>query len=471
MSRLMNHGLVLISPMVLVRLLSVEDFGRYREFLIYTTILASVAAFGVNSSLLRFVPHRPEQRWRFVNQALVITATSSIVVLGVTALLNAVFDGALVGEYMPPLALYVGFFVNFDYWEQLWLAERRAAAVFGYTSGRLLARLTVVIAAAALTGDLGVIIWSLVALEAVRLAASILAWSRLRQPVQGPLPGSWSEQLRFCLPVGGASVLMTFNKSLGSLFVAKMMGPVGLAHYAIGTYVQPVITVLRDSMSDALLPEMAARQPGERSDPLHMWRRMTIAAAIALIGAAVVLMRFAELIVVTLFSEEYRPAVIVFQIYLLVLVREIMDFAVPLRAISRTAPIMRGNLLSLCVNTVLLLLLLPRVGVAGAAAAFVAARSAEALYLGLQTARAYGIRPRALADWRGLGKVGLAAGLASVTLYGSFWTDALGLLGVMAGGACFLLAYLALLVWLRVPEAQALLGRLQQLGRSFHASA
>ena len=63
---------------------------------------------------------------------------------------------------------------------------------------------------------------------------------------------------------------------------------------------------------------------------------MTIVAAILLIPAAVLLARFADTIVVTLFSEEYRLAVPVFQIYLLVLFREIVDFAV--RCARSTGP-------------------------------------------------------------------------------------------------------------------------------------
>ncbi|MGH8185295.1 MAG: hypothetical protein ACREUC_01930, partial [Steroidobacteraceae bacterium] len=51
---------MLISPIILTRLLSVADFGRYREFLLYATIMTGIAAFGINSSLLRFVPARPE---------------------------------------------------------------------------------------------------------------------------------------------------------------------------------------------------------------------------------------------------------------------------------------------------------------------------------------------------------------------------------------------------------------------------
>ena len=96
-TRLMNKGLLIITPIVLVRLLSVEDFGRYREFLVYTGLLTVVAAFGIPGSLLRFVPENPAFGWRFVNQAAWMTFAGSLLVAGGTLLLNAFFPGQVVG--------------------------------------------------------------------------------------------------------------------------------------------------------------------------------------------------------------------------------------------------------------------------------------------------------------------------------------------------------------------------------------
>jgi O-antigen/teichoic acid export membrane protein len=460
-TRLMNQGLLLISPILLTRLLSVEEFGQYREFLLYASVLEVIAALNIFTSLLRFVAHQPEHRQQFVDQALVMTLSTSTLVLAGTAVLNWFFDGALVGDYMLPLGMFIFFYVNFDYWESLWLAQRRVGAVFAYTTGRLIARMVTVVTAAWLSSDVQVIIWSLVTLEVVRFLASLFMWARHRQRGQRRLESGWREQLRFCGPSGAAHVLVGLNKSMSSLVVAKLLGPIALAHYTIGTYMRPIITVLRNSLSDALLPEMSSQQRShQRGDSLVLWRRMTVVAAILLVPAAVLLARFADTIVVTLFSEEYRTAVPVFQIYLLVLFREIFDFGVPLRAINRTAPLMYGNLVSLVANAVFLAILLPTVGLLGAAAAFIIARMIEALYQGQQTAKAYGIAARELVKWSDVGKVALAAALASITLATSLWTSTMGLFGVVAAGCCFMAVYVPLLLLLRVPEALMLKERL-----------
>ena len=461
-TRLMNQGLILISPMLLTRLLSVQEFGEYREFLLYASILEVIAGFNIFTSLLRFVAHQPEHRQQFVDQALLMTFTTSLLVIGGTAVLNWVFDGAVVGHYMLPLGVFIFVYVNLDYWENMWLAQRRVGAVFAYTSSRLAARIVTVVTAAWLSSDVQVIIWSLVTLEAVRFVASLIAWARYRQRGPWRLESGWREQLRFCGPTGAAHVLTGLNRSLAALYVAKLLGAVGLAHYAIGTYIRPVIVVLRNSLSDALLPEMASQlRSGEHADSLLPWRRITVVAAILMIPAAVLLGRFADTIVMTLFGEEYRLAVPVFQIYLLVLLREIFDFAVPLRAINQTASLLYGNIVSIVVNAIFLAILLPTIGLLGAALATIIARIVEALYLARETARIYGIPARELFQWCDIGKVSLAAALASITLVGSFWTSTMGLFGTIAAGCCYLILYVPLLLVLRVPEALLLKDRVQ----------
>lgn len=460
---------MLISPIILTRLLSVADFGRYREFLLYAMVLTGIAAFGINSSLLRFIPARPELGWRFVNQSVLMTLVTSTSIAAAVLCANWLFGGRVLGDYAVPVAIYVVLFVNFDFWEFLWIAEKRPLRVWSYTTGRLAARITVVVTAAALTRDVTVVVHSLIALELVRVLVSIGAWRARDRRSHAAGEGSWREQLEYCVPYGASLILVLLNKSMGNLFVAKLMGPVALAHYSIGTYVQPVVTTLRNSLSDVLLGEMAAQRPDARIDRLALWRRSTVVTAILLFPCGVVLARFAEIIVVTLFSDAYREAALVFQLYLLVLIRDSMDFAVPLRAANRTTPILRSNLVAIVLNAGLLALLLPLWGLAGAVIAFVASRIVEGGYLASQTMRAYGVRLSQLADWADLLKVAVAATLAAVVLYGSFWTDVLGFFGVLVAALLYLLAFVGLLWLLRVPDLARLLRHMLGFSRSLLA--
>lgn len=457
----MNYGLVLISPMILVRLLTVEAFGLYREFLVYTTLLGGIAAFGINSSLLRFVPNNPDSYWRFVNQASAMTLASSVLVISVTLALDAALGGKVVGEFAVPLALYVLLFVNLDFWEFLWLAEKRSSAVLRYTTARLVARIIVVTTSAALTRDVETIIWSLVCLEAVRLAISAIGWRARGRKLQIDGSPQWREQLRYCVPFGAALVVTYINKSMGALFVAKLMGPAALAQFTIGTYLQPVIGTVRNSLSDVVLPAMSERKSGAPQDRLRLWQRTTVVTAIILFGASVLLARFAEIIVVTLFSETYLPAVALFQLYLITFLREALDFGVPLRAINRNTPILHGSLVSFVIRLSLMASLIPLLSLQGAVIAMVASRLCEGAYLAVQTARAFDIPLRSLAPWADLLKILAAAALSGVVLFGGFWTEWLGVFGVVPAGALYALIYMLLLTRCDIPEVGLLLQKLR----------
>lgn len=457
----MNYGLVLISPMVLVRLLAPEDFGRYREFLVYVTLLAGISAFGINSSLLRFVPENPRSTVRFVNHSIVMTLMSSILVTGSALLLNALFQGQLIEAFAVPVALYVLLSVNLDFWEFLWLAEKRGSAVLRYTTARLLARMVVVIAAAALTKDVTTIIWALIWLEAIRLAICAFAWYRRAGEGASQERVSWREQWEYCLPYGAALVVVTLSKSMGPLFVAKMMGPIALAQFVIGTYLQPVIAVVRNSLSDVVLPEMASKRSEDPAERLKLWRSSTVVTAIFLFSASVVLARFADVLIVTLFSETYRPAVIVFQIFLLVFLRETVDLGIPLRALGRNGPILHGNLISFVLRAGLLVIMIPRWGLVGAVTAVVISRFVEGAYLVVQLARAYETSVRALLPWGDLFKILIAAIVAGLVLLGDFWTEHLGIFALAPAGLLYLIVFVSLLAPLRIPEVAMLLSRLR----------
>jgi O-antigen/teichoic acid export membrane protein len=413
-------------------------------------------------SLLRFAAQQPQFRWRYVDQVLLLTFASSVIAIGCFALLNELFPGAFMGEFMLPIALYVLFFVNFDFWEQLWLTEGRTGAVFALNTGRLIARVSVVTIAAAITSDADTVIWSLIVFEGLRVATSGVCWFRQRDPRVPKVTGSWREQLQFSLPVAGTSIVMTINRTMGSLYVSHELGPVGLAQYAIGTYVAPFVTILRNSMSDVLLPDMSAEMAKQNAS-LHKWKAMTVMAAILLVPVAVGVGRFAEIFVTTFFSEQYRAAVGVFQIYLLTLIREIIDFPVVLRAMNRTSPVMTSNFISMVFNALLLVLLLPRYGIVGSAIAFVIAQTIEGIYLGWRTLRISQLTLKEMARWGDLGKVFLAALLACVVILPSFWTNVLGFAGALLAGVIFLIVYGAILIALRIPEAVAILAQVRRV--------
>jgi O-antigen/teichoic acid export membrane protein len=464
LSRLANYGLLLISPIILVRLLAVGDFGRYREFLVYSSVLASIAAFNITTSLLYFVPADPQRSWQYVRQAVQLTVLTSFSVVVCVVIADLATGGTVIGKQLWPVVLYVLVFTNIDFWESLWLATRRPIAVIAYTTGRLVSRMLVVICLAYYFRQVETVIWGLIALESVRLVASAVAW-KLAAPKEGtpvPQPGDWGRMLHFCLPIGGSNLLTMSNRYAASIFVAKAMGPVALAHYTIGTYVEPIIITLRNSLSDALLPAIVDRGTRSKAEGVALWQRGTVMAAILLLPIGCLIERYAYTLITSVFSLTYQAAVPVLRIFLLVLIRECFDFPMALKAINKTRYFLYGDVAAIAVNLALLVALVPTWGLVGVTTAYVISSWLQGLYLGWCTTRFYGIPARKFIPWAELSKVILAAALPLALTYGSYMTDHYKLFGVMLGSLLYVPAYALLLRLFHVREAHILFERIRE---------
>ncbi len=462
LSRFANYGLLLISPIILVRLLTVGEFGRYREFLVYSSVLASIATFSI-PSLMYFVPANPARSWQYVRQTVQLTALTSFAVVLCVVIADLAAGGAVIGKQLWPVAIYVLVLTNVDFWEHLWLATQRPIAVFSYTSGRLVSRMLVVITLAYFFHQVKAVLWGLIALESVRLLASAVAWKLAAPKASGlaPEPGEWRRMLHFCLPMGASTLLSMSNRYAAFVFIVKTMGPVALAHYTIGTYVEPIIVTLRNSLSDTLLPAIVNRGKRSRGEAVTLWQRGTVIAAILLLPIGCLIERYADTLIVTVFSGAYHAAVPVLRIFLIVLVRECFDFPMALKAINKTRYILYADVAAIVINLALLVALVPTWGLVGATTAYVISTGLQSVYLGWCTTQYYEIPVRVFIPWAEMSKVVLAAALPLALTYGSHMTDHFKLFGVIMGSMLYLSAYALLLRLFHVREAHTLFERVR----------
>jgi O-antigen/teichoic acid export membrane protein len=461
-ARFANYGLVLISPIILVRILSVEQFGQYRQFVVYATFLQMFAAFSFTESLLYFVPSYAKSVWRIANQTNLLTACSSMVVVAALILLDLSLRHAVVGPYLWPLVAYVLLFVNLDFWEYFLLAVHRPAAVFVYTSGRLMARMATVIVVALVTSNVSAIIWALVGVEAVRIGIACIFWRRMdRSTNEPPIANVWREQLRYCMGTGFAMLLTAANRSLGNVAVARLLGPVALAQYTIGTYADYFYFAVGTSIALVLLAEMVRRNTESRGSALLLWQKTTVVTSMLLLPVAILLARFAEPIILTLFGKGYRPAVMVMQVNMLFMIRACFDFSPAVRALNRTRAFVYCNAAALIVNAIALRVLMPAYGIVGVVGALVISSYADAFVLGWAAIRLYDVPLRTFIPWKSVGKVGLSAAIAAAVIWSSVWTDWFGFGGVIAASIAYYAAFVLMLRIMGVAELDTLALRIR----------
>ena len=57
-SRATDKAVMMFSPLLLVRILDVHDYGQYREFMLYATVLSEIISLNAGRSLLYFMSPR-----------------------------------------------------------------------------------------------------------------------------------------------------------------------------------------------------------------------------------------------------------------------------------------------------------------------------------------------------------------------------------------------------------------------------
>jgi O-antigen/teichoic acid export membrane protein len=250
-------------------------------------------------------------------------------------------------------------------------------------------------------------------------------------------------------------VIVTVNDQVGGVFIVRILGAAALAQYAIGGYAQLVISAVRNSVSDVLLPAMAGERQVEQM--IAMWKDATVVFTLLLLPCIALMIRFADPLIAFAFSPNYHSAVPVFQAYALTLVFACFDFPVILRAINRTRVFIVVGIGTMVVNLGTLAFMTMWFGLVGAVASLLLTRLIAFLWYYRLVVQFVGCAPSELVRWADAGKITLATVLATLVVLPSFWTARPGILGAVLGSCCFLACYVLAVHYFHIPEAHRVL--------------
>jgi O-antigen/teichoic acid export membrane protein len=439
-ARLLNQALMLLSPLLLVRLLDIVDYGRYRQFMAVAMLITSLGGFALTANLTYLVARTPERAAGDVTKTTVLMLAVSV--------LSAVFIAVTHSWIVPPeiagswwlLALYVFMFLNLEVVVAYWLARRRSLEVMQYTLAVTAWRLGTLLGAALYFGDVEMIFVTIVCAETLKNVA-IYLWLRAR----GLLVFRWEreifgEQLRLVGPLGLGSMLNKAN-DFGRVVVGSMLGPVPLAIYSTAAYQVPLVNIVQTSLSDVIFPDLVKRAQRDPAEGLRLWKRAQMMVAAVIIPAWMLLTYFAEPLIRLAFTDTYVSATPFFQVFLLLMVRQCFPFSTLLRSVGDNASFATSNAIALGINIALVAALLPTYGLWGPTLGLVAGQMWTGYYLCRRVMSRYGVPLTAIYQWRKFG-LSLLASLGSLAILHALisWLPH-GFTGVALSVLAFALSY------------------------------
>ena len=451
-ARLMNQGLLILSPMLLVRLLTVAEYGRYRQFMAAAMLLISTASFSIASNLNFFVARTPELKSRYItNSCLLLALTSGLAVLAVVVGHPLLLPQDAAAGW-PLLALFVAAYLNFDLLQAYWLAQKRSKLVLYYSLGVTILRIGAVVGAAAWFHDARAVVLVMAAVETAKMLA-LFAFLRAKGLLVAQVDrGALYEQFRFVVPFGIGSALYGLNDNVGKVLVSNSLSVEALAIYTIAAHQIPLIPIFNAAVTDVLFPDMVQRS---RRDPrlgLQLWGRGTVVLFMLVCPSWVLLTYFAEPMIRILFTDAYVGATPYFQALMLLLLRNCFSFSTALRSLGHNRPFIVANAVGIALNLAIALAFLPTLGLWAPTIGLLISQFWIMFYLARRVLVVYGLSIPELLAWGSLGRIVMATAVAFAPLLACTSLIGQPLGGAVLGIAAFGLVYLGLLSRMRITE-------------------
>jgi O-antigen/teichoic acid export membrane protein len=439
-ARLLNQALALLSPLLLVRLLEIDEYGRYRQFMATAMFITSLAGFALSANLNYLIARSPDRESVDIsNTCLLMLGVSVISALLIVALRPWLVPPEIASSWLL-LAVYVFLFLNLEVLVSYWLAHRQSVQVMGYTLAMTVWRLATLLAATFWLRDVELIFVTIVCAEALK-NLWIYVWLRRK----GLLVFRWDgpamrEQVRLAIPLGAGSVLYKLN-DFGKVVVGNQMGPVPMAIYSTAAYQVPLVNIVQGALADVIFPDMVKRSKKDPSQGLLLWKRAQVLIFAVICPAWALLTYWADPIVRLLFTDAYAAAVPFFQVFLLLMLRQCFQFSTPLRSIEDNKSFAHANLVALLINAAFIIALMPKFGLWGPTLGLVVGQTWSSFYLGTRVLKRYQLPLSELCQWSklGLAMVASLVGVAAVHVAQLYLPS--GPMGMLVGLGLFALMY------------------------------
>ncbi|WP_257457027.1 lipopolysaccharide biosynthesis protein [Archangium lipolyticum] len=425
LARLFTAGLTLSIPLVLARVLSLEDYGTYYQLFLIATTLYYVLPFGVVQSLYYFVP-RTEEKRPWLGQALLFTSGAGLVgaalVWGLLGFVADRFGNPGLLPYRGTLAAYTAFLIgSFPLEISLTSQGRTKQSALVYLVSDAVRAAVMVVPCLLGAGLYGM----MMAVAGFAFLRYVATWVVVPRGASGPLVRAklWREQLVYAAPFGAAMALAIPQQNAHLYMVAGAVTPALYALYRVGCFQLPVVDLLYTPTSEVLMVRLGELdKQGRPEEGVLAFREAAGKLAFVFLPFAAFLFAAAPEFIGALFGAKFLPAVPIFRVSVLGVVLAILPMDGVLRARGHTRAIFISYLLKAVVTVPLVWLGVRHFGMMGGVVSWALAEVVGKCSLLVRVPAAlstpeHPLRVRDVIPWGELGKASLAALAAGVGVF------------------------------------------------------
>ena len=310
---------------MIVRVLPIAEFGRYRQVFVVVTTLATTLPFGVGLSAFYHLSRKVEQRsaavFNIVLFFLISGGTAFVALAFFPGLLATIFGDVEIEELSALIGILTWVWIFSLFLDHVAVANREARLGAMFFVGSQFSRTILILFAATTVGTVRSII--VAAIVQAALQSVVLLVYLIRR-----FPGFWKsfqlkflrEHLSYALPFGFIGLLWHVQTDLHYFFVGYNFGPTEFAIYAVGCFQLPLIGMLSESVNSVMIPRMSELQISDnRVEMIRLVAKATRKLSVVYFPVFVFFLITAETLITLLFTEQYKGSATIFRIFILML--------------------------------------------------------------------------------------------------------------------------------------------------------
>lgn len=331
--------LALALPLILVRWLSPEQMGLYRQaFQILSTCLA-LLGLQVAASVYYFTPREPKRKGLVVLNVLIFYASVGAIVALLFVFVPNWVTPIMNGDALVPVVPLLG--VTILLWlvglnlECVAIANKDIRWSSVATVLIQLLKTSLLIAAAVIGKGIRAMLIAALLIGVVHCSVHLFyIWSRFGSFWRGFDWALFKSQLASALPFGIGSLAYVIQFDLHHYYVSSHFSPEEFAIYSIGCFQLPILQVLIDGVETVLLPEIARQESeGAYKRIFQIWTSAMRMLAFAFFPICAMLFVLRREFILTLFTATYEAATPIFAVNLFNLLLYVLLIGALLRAL------------------------------------------------------------------------------------------------------------------------------------------
>jgi O-antigen/teichoic acid export membrane protein len=324
-AKIIGFGFSFVLPLLIVRILTQEDVGHYREAFQVITNAVIILPLGFSMSAYYFLSRETERRGAAVLNILLF----NFVVGGLACLtlylfpqsIGNIFQSEELARLAPSIGVVIWIWIFATFLETVAIANQEAKVATIFIILAQLSKTLLMGSAVFVFASVESFIYAAM-IQGVIQTAILLNYLRSRFPGFSRQfdAGFFREQMVYAIPFGLTGILWMAQNDIHNYFVGYKFSSSDFAIYAYGCFEVPLIAMLSESVTSVLIPRMNALQlVGDREEMIRLTARATQKLAFAYFPIYVFLMITSQTFIITLFTQKYETSASIFVINLTLL--------------------------------------------------------------------------------------------------------------------------------------------------------